>query len=75
MTVVTMSDRLMDAQAASYWNMDDVLVIGAILYTGTNPGGRQASTLFGGNDVVNKMIGDHKTDVRKFLDMLTTTAK
>lgn len=62
-------------QAASYWNLNDILVIGAVLYTGTDPGARQASTLFGGNELVKEVISNHKTDVRKLLDQLTTAVK
>ncbi len=50
-------------------------MIGAILYTGTDPGARQASTLFGGNSLVKEMISANKTDVRKLLDQLTTAVK
>ena len=62
-------------QAASYWNLSDILVVGAILYTGTDPGGRQASTVFVGNSLVKDLVISHKTDVRKLLDQLTTTVK
>lgn len=60
---------------ASWWNLHQVLVVGAILHVGTDMGGRQASTLFGGNDVVRVLCDTYKIDTRKMLDELITAVK
>jgi hypothetical protein len=50
-------------------------VVGAILYTGTDPAGRQLSTVFGGSDAIRDLINENEADVRTFLDKLTTSVK
>jgi hypothetical protein len=62
-------------QANSYALMEDMEVVGAIIYKGTDPAGRQLSTVFCGSDVVRKLINDNEMDVRSFLDKLTTSVK
>ncbi|GBE78977.1 hypothetical protein SCP_0201740 [Sparassis crispa] len=61
--------------AASYRNLADMEVIGAILYVGTDTAGRQTSAIFGGSPAVKKLIEDNGLDVRTFLDFLTTSLK
>jgi hypothetical protein len=46
-----------------------------IVYTGPDPGARQTSTIFGGSDLIQKVINDNNVDVRKLLDRATTYLK
>lgn len=62
-------------QAAAYHNINEIEVVGAIIYTGTDAAARQTSTLFGGSALIQDMLVDSRTDVRKILDRLTTDIK
>ncbi|KAL6305916.1 hypothetical protein BKA93DRAFT_824705 [Sparassis latifolia] len=63
------------ALAASYRNLADMEVVGAILYMGTDAGGWQTSAIFGGSSAVKRLIEDNQVDVRKMVDDLTTAIK
>lgn len=52
-----------------------MVVIGALLYTGTDPAGKQLSAIFTGSDTVRQLIDVNETDVRMLLDQLTTAVK
>jgi hypothetical protein len=52
-----------------------MVVIGVLLYTGTDPAGKQLSAIFTGSDVVRELIEVNQTDVRALLDQLTTAVK
>ena len=62
-------------QAAAYHNLNEIEVVGAIVYTGTDAAARQASAIFGGSTLVQDMIHNSRTDVRKILDRMTTDIK
>jgi hypothetical protein len=62
-------------QANSYANLEDIDVVGAVIYKGTDAAGRQLSAVFGGSDAVRKLIEDNRVDVRTRLDQLTTSIK
>jgi hypothetical protein len=59
-------------QAAAYHNINEIEVVGALVYTGTDAAARQTSTLFGGSALIQDMLVDTRTDVRRILDRLTT---
>ncbi|KAL6297841.1 hypothetical protein BKA93DRAFT_754609 [Sparassis latifolia] len=63
------------ALAASYRNLTDMEVVGAILYVGTDAAGCQTSAIFGGSSAVKKLVEDNQVDVRKLIDDLTTAFK
>jgi hypothetical protein len=52
-----------------------MVIMGVILYTGTDPAGSQASTIFGGSHHVKKLVERNHVDVRKCLDQFTTAVK
>lgn len=54
-----------------------MVVIGVLLYTGTDPAGKQLSAIrvFTGSDVVRELIEVNQTDVCALLDQLTTAVK
>ncbi|GBE84717.1 hypothetical protein SCP_0606970 [Sparassis crispa] len=61
--------------AAAYRNLEDMEVIGAILYLGLDLAARQVSTLFGGSKAVKDLIDANEVDVREIIDDLTTAIK
>jgi hypothetical protein len=56
-------------KAASYHNLEEVEVLGAIIYTGTDATTRQKSTLFTGSLAGKEVIKSQ--DMRKILNCLT----
>jgi hypothetical protein len=66
---------LLSKQAAAYHNLNEIEVVGAIIYTGTDAAARQTSTIFGGLALVQDMLSDTRTDVCKILDRITVDIK
>jgi hypothetical protein len=62
-------------QAGAYHNLEDIEVVGAIVYTGIDAGAKQLSTVFGGSDTIQQLIENNKINVRKLLDKLATGIK
>ena len=62
-------------QSAAFHNLEQIEVVGAIVYTGPDPAARQTSTLFGGSTLLQDMLLDTRSDVRKVIDRLTTDIK
>lgn len=50
-------------------------MVGAVLHVGTDAGGRQASTFFGGNNIIKDLLESTHIDVRGLLDQLITAVK
>jgi len=59
----------------SFSNLEDMEIIGAILYTGVDPAGRQLSAVFGGSKNIVNLINENETNIRLILDRLTTAVK
>jgi hypothetical protein len=55
--------------------LEEIEVIGAIVYTGMDAAARQTSAFFGGSDAVFQLIDAHNLDVREIMDKITTTLK
>jgi hypothetical protein len=55
--------------------MEEIEVIGAIVYTGPDAAARQTSTFFGGSQLFHKLLDDNAVDVRKVIDRITTYFK
>jgi hypothetical protein len=62
-------------QAQSFSRLEDIEIVGALIYTGTDPAGKQLSSLFAGSDLVRHIIEDNSANVREILDRLTTAVK
>lgn len=62
-------------QCQSIENLDEITVIGALLYRGADPAGKQLSGLFTGSPVFRKLIDANDVDVRKLLDRLMVALK
>ncbi|KZS99378.1 uncharacterized protein LAESUDRAFT_765611, partial [Laetiporus sulphureus 93-53] len=54
--------------AASYHNLEDMEVFGAIVYKGTDAAAKQLSVIFGGSDTIKTLIELNQVDVRQMLD-------
>jgi hypothetical protein len=79
-TLVSHAPRLADSflrstQAAAFHNLEQIEVVGAIIYTGPDPAARQTSTIFGGSTLLQEMLTNTRSDVRKLIDRLTTDIK
>ena len=55
--------------------MEQIEVVGAIVYTGPDGAARQTSTIFGGSELFQKLLDDNAVDVRKVIDRITTYFK
>jgi predicted metallopeptidase len=62
-------------QAAAFHNLEQIEVVGAIVYMGTDSAAQQTSFLFGGSDLVRDALAANPTDVQEVLDNITTQIK
>jgi hypothetical protein len=50
-------------QAESWSNLEDIEVVGAVMYMGNDPAGAQTSGIFGGSDNVKGYIDDNHVNI------------
>ena len=62
-------------QASAYHNLEEIEVIGSIVYVGPDPAVQQTSTMFGGSPNLRSFITSSQVDLAGFLDHLTTAIK
>ena len=62
-------------QAHAYHNIEEIEVLGAILYLGNDPAARQKSMLFGGSNSIKILLTESNIDIRRIIDVLTTGLK
>ena len=62
-------------QAQGIENLDNITILGIILYRGLNPAAKQLSGFFTGSDVLHQLIEDNVVDMRQLLDKLMVAAK
>jgi hypothetical protein len=62
-------------QAEVYARGGAVEVVGAVIYTGDQPGLQATSCVFSGSSTVRQLIDQNEVDLRKFLDYCTTAIK
>jgi hypothetical protein len=55
--------------------MEDIEVIGAVMYVGDDPAGAQTSGVFGGSENVKGYIDDNHVNIRKMLSDYTTVLR
>ena len=55
--------------------MDEISIIGALLYRGLDPAGKQLSGLFTGSPVFWQLINENNVDVHRLLDRLMVALK
>ncbi|KAI6023188.1 hypothetical protein BKA83DRAFT_4125836 [Pisolithus microcarpus] len=61
--------------AKAWSNLEDIEIVGAVMYVGQDPAGRQTSGIFGGSDVVREFINAKAIDVRGLMDKYTAIFK
>jgi hypothetical protein len=62
-------------QAESWSNLEDIEVVGAVMYVGDDPAGAQTSGIFGGSDNVKGYIDDNHVNIRHTLSNYTTVLR
>ena len=60
---------------AAYSNIDDIEVIGAVLYTGPNDDGQKGAAFFGGSTHTHFILQNLGVPAKDVLDMLKTCFK
>ncbi|KAI6013849.1 hypothetical protein EDC04DRAFT_2904430 [Pisolithus marmoratus] len=61
--------------AEAWSNLEDIEIVGAVMYVGQDPAGRQTSGIFGGSEAIRNFINDNSIDVRALLDKYTAIFK
>jgi hypothetical protein len=62
-------------QAESWSNLEDIEVVGAVMYVGNDPAGAQTSGVFGGSENVRGYIDDNHVNIRQMLSDYTTVLR
>ncbi|KAF9233701.1 hypothetical protein BU15DRAFT_79862 [Melanogaster broomeanus] len=62
-------------RSEAYSNMNDLDIIGAVIYNGPDHAAHAGSSLFGGNNRVKTLIDNFQVDIRGLLDILETALK
>ncbi|KAI6149322.1 hypothetical protein BKA82DRAFT_4013944 [Pisolithus tinctorius] len=61
---------------AEVWsNLEDIEIVGAVMYVGQDPAGRQTSGIFGGSETIRNFINENGIDVRSLMDKYTAIFK
>ncbi|KAI6010320.1 hypothetical protein EDC04DRAFT_2905980 [Pisolithus marmoratus] len=61
--------------AEAWSNLEDIEIVGAVMYVGQDPAGRQTSGIFGGSEAIRNFINENSIDVRALLDKYTAIFK
>ena len=62
-------------QAESWSNLEDIEVVGAVMYVGDDPAGAQTSGVFAGSENVRGYIDDNHVNIRQRLSDYTTVLR
>ncbi|OAX35802.1 hypothetical protein K503DRAFT_802529 [Rhizopogon vinicolor AM-OR11-026] len=62
----------MASMAESWSNLEDIEVVGAVIYLGNDPAGAQTSGVFGGSENVRGYIDDNHVNIRQMLSNYMT---
>ena len=63
------------SQAEAWCNLEEIQIIGVLMYVGKDPAGHQLSGIFGRSDIVRKFINNHGIDVCDLMDKYTSIFK
>ncbi|KAI6097091.1 hypothetical protein F5141DRAFT_1220371 [Pisolithus sp. B1] len=55
-------------EAQAWSNLEDIEIVGAVMYVGQDPAGRQMSGIFGGSEVMRDFINEKAIDVQGLMD-------
>ncbi|KIM64380.1 hypothetical protein SCLCIDRAFT_23409 [Scleroderma citrinum Foug A] len=58
--------------AEAWCNLEEIEIVGVLMYVGEDPAGRQLSGIFGGSDMIRKFINDCGIDVHGLMDKYTS---
>ncbi|KIM53375.1 hypothetical protein SCLCIDRAFT_31926 [Scleroderma citrinum Foug A] len=61
--------------AEAWCNLEEIEIVGVLMYVGEDPAGRQLSGIFGRSDMIRKFINDCSIDVRALMDKYTSIFK
>ncbi|KAI6141231.1 hypothetical protein BKA82DRAFT_4362335 [Pisolithus tinctorius] len=61
--------------AEAWSNLEDIEIVGAVMYVGQDPAGRQTSGIFGGSEMIRNFINENGIDVRSLMDKYTAIFK
>ncbi|KAF8834075.1 hypothetical protein BDN67DRAFT_985587 [Paxillus ammoniavirescens] len=61
--------------AEAWSKLEDIEIVGVVMYVGHDPAGRQTSGVFGGSNVVRQFINNNSIDVCKHMDQYTAIFK
>ncbi|KAI6016319.1 hypothetical protein BKA83DRAFT_4497947 [Pisolithus microcarpus] len=80
-SVKSMATRVENAKmqfsglAEAWSNLEDIEIIGTVMYVGQDPAGCQMSGIFGGSEVIRNFINENSIDVWALLDKYTAIFK
>lgn len=63
------------SQATNYYNRTNIVAMGVLVYTGTDAACATGSTMFGGTDLLKRLIEMLGLNLEGFMDKLTTYIK
>ncbi|KIJ58433.1 hypothetical protein HYDPIDRAFT_171271 [Hydnomerulius pinastri MD-312] len=72
---VKAASRQFGALAEAYSNMNDLDIVGAVIYTGSDLAAHAGSSLFGRNDCVKTLVDNFHVDMHGIIDFLETSLK
>ncbi|KIM51871.1 hypothetical protein SCLCIDRAFT_33094 [Scleroderma citrinum Foug A] len=61
--------------AEAWCNLEEIEIVGVLMYVREDPAGRQLSGIFGRSDMIRKFINDHGIDVHSLMDKYTSIFK
>ncbi|KAI6154747.1 hypothetical protein BKA82DRAFT_23306, partial [Pisolithus tinctorius] len=56
-------------------NLEDIEIVGVVMYVGQDPAGRQTSGIFGGSEMIRNFINENGINVQSLMDKYTTIFK
>ncbi|KAI5983323.1 hypothetical protein F5J12DRAFT_787887 [Pisolithus orientalis] len=56
-------------------NLEDIEIVGVVMYVGQDPAGYQTSGIFGGSETIRNFINENGIDVQSLMDKYTTIFK
>ncbi|KAI5994260.1 hypothetical protein F5J12DRAFT_785822 [Pisolithus orientalis] len=61
--------------AEAWSNLEDIVIVGVVMYVAQDPAGCQTSGIFGGSEMIRNFINENGTDVQSLMDKYTIIFK
>ncbi|KAI5988463.1 hypothetical protein F5J12DRAFT_786859 [Pisolithus orientalis] len=61
--------------AEAWSNLEDIEIVGVVMYVGQDPAGHQTSSIFGGSETIRNFIKENGIDVQSLMDKYTMIFK